>query len=200
MILEPCRRLLNRSIQDSAAARRQLERLDGQSLCIEIEGIGLRMNVSARDGELTMSLGDGTDASAALTGAPLELARLAGPGAIGRIGAGNATLTGRLEVAEGFAELFRLADPDLEEELSHWVGDIAAHRIGRAARGLAAWVRRAARAVEEDLSEYLREESRLLPRSAETDEWSSGVDRLSDAVERTEQRLERLCRLAAAGD
>jgi ubiquinone biosynthesis accessory factor UbiJ len=200
LILESCQRLLNRSIQDSAVARRELERLDGESLRIEIDGLALRLIVSARDGELAMSLGDGANASAALTAGPLELARLAGPGAIGRIGAGNATLTGRLEVAEGFAEVFRLVDPDFEEELSRWVGDIAAHRIGSAARGLAAWVRRAVRAVEADLSEYLHEEGRLLPRSAETAEWSEGVDRLRDAVERAEQRLERLCRLAAAGD
>lgn len=199
MMFEACEQLLNRAIRDSAAARRQLARLEGESLRVEVDGLGLTVDVAARDGAIALGIGGDGDASATLKAGPLALARLTGPGALGRIGAGNASLTGRLEVAEGFAELFRLVDPDFEEALSGWIGDVAAHRVGRAARGLAAWVRRSARAVEADLSEYLVEESRILPRSAETDEFGARVDRLSDAVERAEQRLERLRRRMAAG-
>ena len=40
------------------------------------------------------------------------------------------TINGDAEIAEGFQELLRAARPDLEEELSRQIGDVAAHQVG----------------------------------------------------------------------
>ena len=104
----------------------------------------------------------------------------------------RAELNGEIHVAEEFGELLRLARPDLEEELSHWIGDIAAHEIGRAARGIARWSLRAGHAVETDVAEYLQEESRALPAPIQARRFYSDVDRLRDDVDRAAQRVDRL--------
>src|ERR1700719_200374 len=45
-----------------------------------------------------------------------------------------AQLHGNAEIANQYRELFMLARPDPEEELSRWIGDIAARRLSEFAR------------------------------------------------------------------
>ena len=72
----------------------------------------------------------------------------------------HAEVTGDLHVAEAFATLLKLARPDLEEELSHWVGDVAARELGLAAAGAVAWLKRAGAALEMNAAEFLQDERR----------------------------------------
>jgi ubiquinone biosynthesis protein UbiJ len=97
-----------------------------------------------------------------------------------------------LHTAERFAALLKHARPDLEEELSHWIGDVAAHELGRAAANAGAWFRRAAAALRMNTAEYLQEESRALPAALEAQAFYRDVERLRDDVERAAARLVRL--------
>ena len=45
--------------------------------------------------------------------------------------------------------------PDIEEELSRFVGDVAAHRIAGAARGFVAWQIDAARRIASSAADFL---------------------------------------------
>ena len=55
-----------------------------------------------------------------------------------------------------------------------------------------AWGRRNARILQDDIGEYLTEESRLLPTRFEFEEWRDEVDTLRDDVERLEARIAQL--------
>ena len=80
---------------------------------------------------------------------------------------------------------------DFEEDLSKVVGDVAAHRLAQAARGIAAWQADAARRFSESAADYVTEEKKLLIRRPELDAFAAQVALLRDAVERLEQRLRR---------
>jgi ubiquinone biosynthesis accessory factor UbiJ len=90
------------------------------------------------------------------------------------------------------ASCSRWRGPDLEEELSRFVGDLPARRIGRMVRGTLSWSR-APRA-------RIRGERRRVPagrkprsgRKPELDEFLRGVDELREASDRVEARLKRL--------
>ncbi len=192
MILDACQQLLNRNIAQSTAAKHHIVELEGKRLAIEIEGLSVRLVLLVERGSIVLSVDEDSPASVTLKAAPLDLLSLAGPEALGRLKATRAELNGEIHVAEEFAELLRLAAPDLEEELSHWIGDIAAHEIGRAARGFARWSLGAGHAVETDVAEYLQEESGALPAPMQARRFYSDVDRLRDDVERAAQRVDRL--------
>ena len=81
---------------------------------------------------------------------------------------------------------------DVEEDLSKLFGDVAAHRIAGAARGLARWHADAARRLVESLADYAVDEKRMLMARGEVDDFAGAVARLRDAVERLEKRIERL--------
>ena len=104
----------------------------------------------------------------------------------------GAELSGDVATAEAFAELLRHARPDLEEELSRLIGDIAAHEVAGAARRTDTWAREAGSALTMNTSEFLQEEARQLPPRVEVNAFGRAVECLRDDVERAAQRLARL--------
>ncbi len=191
-------RLLERAVRESSSVERRVEALDGRSFRIRIDGLGIDLTLRADGGRLHVTDEDARPADATVRGTPLDLLRLARQRNIAsRLHGSGVELTGRVHVAEQFAELLRLALPDLEEEAARFIGDIAAHRAGNAIRGLAAWLRKAVDALELDTAEYLTEESRLLPTRYEAEALFSAVETLRDDVERAAIRVERLARRAS---
>lgn len=101
-------------------------------------------------------------------------------------------VSGNAKLADAVMLLVRHLRWDFEEDLSHLVGDVAAHRLAEALRGFAAWQADAAQRLGEALSDYMTEEARVLVRRAELDTLAGAAARLRDGVERLEQRIRRL--------
>lgn len=184
-------RHLNRLVGESTAASDLLDDLTGSSFAVLVQGAGLAFVLRAEPDKLAVGT-DPTGATATLRAAPLDLLRLLGAASVADLKGTRAELTGDLQIAERFSQLLRLARPDLEEELSRWVGDMPAHALGQAARGAGAWLRRAASALRMNTAEYLQEERRVLPASLEAQAFYGDVEKLRDDVERAAARLSRL--------
>ena len=185
----PLERLLERSVRESATATERVRALEGASFLIEVEGLGVNALLRVENGRIRAYAGRGLEADAAVRGTPLDLLRVMRSGRASSLPGSGVTLTGRVHVAEQFAELLRLIAPDPEEELSRWVGDILAYRVGTAARRAGAWAANAVDAPRADSAEYLTEEARLLPTRSEADALFADIERLRDDVERAEARL-----------
>jgi ubiquinone biosynthesis protein UbiJ len=198
VVLEGLQRALNRYVGESTAARDLLADLDGKSLAVEVAGLGMQCVLAARGDAVVLAESIPEGATARLRATPLALLQLMRSGDVGGVRATHAEVTGDLHVAEAFATLLKLARPDLEEELSHWVGDVAARELGLAAAGAAAWLRRAGAAIEMNAAEFLQEERRVLPAPLEAQAFYADVERLRDDVERAAARLTQLERRAAA--
>jgi ubiquinone biosynthesis protein UbiJ len=98
-------------------------------------------------------------------------------------------MRGDADIARKYRELANFLKPDLEEELSLLVGDVPAHQLGRFARGAVGWGQRAAATAVRNVAEYLaHERADLVPR-AEADQFTRGVDRLREDVDRLEARI-----------
>jgi ubiquinone biosynthesis accessory factor UbiJ len=81
---------------------------------------------------------------------------------------------------------------DVEEDLSHLVGDVAAHRLAEAGRALAAWHLDAAQRLAAAFADFVTEEKQLLARRAHLNALGESVARLRDAIARLDKRIERL--------
>jgi ubiquinone biosynthesis protein UbiJ len=182
---------LNRCIGESTAARDLLARLNGTSFAVHVEGLGLTIVLHA-DGERLRIDRDVTGATASLRAAPLDLLRLLNAEGVSGVKRTHAELTGDLQIAERYAQLLKLARPDVEEEAAKWLGDVPAHALGEAVRGAGRWLERAAGALRINTAEYLQEESRAMPAPLEAQAFYADVERLRDGVERAAARLARL--------
>lgn len=189
MRLTPLESVLNRNIAASAAARSLCQRLDAKVMALHVEGMPLSIYFKSQGDRMSLDTKHEGAPNATLSGTPLSFLRLAGPQPEAALRAGAVHIEGDAEVAQAFSELLKHARPDLEEELSRVIGDVAAHQVGNAARSVVGFARRASQTLSQNVAEYLQEEGRDAPSRTEADEFVAGVDKLRDDVDRLEAKL-----------
>lgn len=192
MRLTPLESLLNRNIAASSAARASCRRLDGKVMALHVEGMPLSIYFKSNGEQMSLDTQHEGTPNATLSGTPLSLLRMAGPAPEAALRTGSVHIHGDAEIAQTFSELLKQARPDLEEELSRVIGDVAAHQVGNAARSALGFARRAVDTFAQNVSEYLQEEGRDAPSRTEADEFIAGVDKLRDDVDRLDARLSLL--------
>jgi len=183
--------LLNRCIDASAQAAALARRLEGTTLQIDVDGV-TRVRASAHGGRLMLSTGEDSAVDAVISGTVPALLRLVKGGASREPGTTAAQIRGDAEIANRYRELFMLARPDPEEELSRWIGDFPARRVSQFAQRALAFARHARRTAGENIAEYLQEESRDLVNRTELEEFLHDVDELRETADRVDARLGRL--------
>ncbi|MBT8131003.1 MAG: SCP2 sterol-binding domain-containing protein [Gammaproteobacteria bacterium] len=187
-LLEPLRSLLNRQIERSTPARRQIDALEGRTMAIRLRNTTLTLFMSVVDRQLNLSRELNEDADIILETTPLGLAGMAR----GTPAGGHMSISGDPVIAQHFQELLRHTSPDWEEELSRLVGDVAAHQLGNVFRGMLAFGQRAAGSFSMNTSEYLREESRDVPARSEIAAFSDAVLTVNEKVDELTQRVDKL--------
>jgi ubiquinone biosynthesis accessory factor UbiJ len=166
-------------------------------LQVEIEGI-TRIRATVHQARLALLTGDDAGAAhagaadATLSGTVPALLQLIKGGANRQPGAATVRILGDAEIANLYRELFLLARPDPEEELSRWIGDIPARQLSQFAERALRLARRVRRTAGENIAEYLQEEGRDLVNKTELEEFLHGVDEARETADRIEARLGRL--------
>jgi len=190
--LRPVAGILNRNIRATTPARELCARLAGKVVAVRVRDTSLSTWFVVGDEALELSTEYDAEPDVVITGSMLSLARLAGSADLDAMRDGSIELTGDAHVADDFQRLLAFAKPDIEEELSGVVGDVAANRLGELARGVGNWGREARTTMGANIREYLQEESRDLPSRYEVDRFADNVGQLRDDVDRLEARISRL--------
>ena len=105
---------------------------------------------------------------------------------------GDVKMHGDIETAQRFQHILGKLDVDMEEILSQYIGDIAAHRLGNIGRGLTDWFKQASLTLGQNLSEYVQYEGRDVATETELDDFTRSVDILRDDTERLSARINLL--------
>jgi len=179
--------VLNRNIAASTPGLMLAKRLEGTSLQVDVEGI-TRVRAACSAGRLALLAGDDSPADAVISGSAPALLQLFRTGSATQARS-SVQIRGDAEIANLYRELFAAARPDLEEELSRWVGDMPARHLSQLAKSVRTWARRTRRTAGENIAEYLQEEGRDLVTKTEMEEFLRGVDGVRDGVDRIEARL-----------
>jgi ubiquinone biosynthesis protein UbiJ len=180
--------VLNRNIAASGRAQALVRRLEGSSLQVDVDGI-TRVRTICNGGRAALLAGDDSPADAVISGSLPALLQMLKAGAPAAQARSAVQIRGDAEIANLYRDLFAAARPDLEEELSRWVGDLPARHLSQLAKSVRTWARRARRTAGENIAEYLQEEGRDLVTKPELEEFLRGVDGVRDSVDRIEARL-----------
>ncbi len=179
---------LNAYLARDPEVRARLGGLEGRVLGIELVDLGVLMYLMPSAAGVEVACTNDGEPDVVVRGSPLALARLAlEPGTGSEV-----EFMGDVGVAQRFQEILSQVEPDWEEALSRLTGDVAAHQLGGLARGLIGWLGEARRTMEANAGEYLQEERREVPASAEIDHFLQNVDELRSDVDRVEARIRRL--------
>ena len=98
-------------------------------------------------------------------------------------------IIGNLHTAQSMQQLFCNLNVDWEEELSKLTGDALAHQACFLIRSMQQQHKKNHAALLEMITEYLQEESGLLPTKYEVNEFMQAVDELRLATDRLEARV-----------
>jgi len=191
-LLRPIAEVLNRNIAETTPARELAAQLDGKTVAIRVRDTALAMYFVFDQDIVTLATEFDANPDVVITGSLVTLARMAGGAGAQAIRDGDIDLTGDAATAQRFQTLLDHAKPDVEEELSRVIGDVAAHQLAEFARGVGNWARGARSTMGDNIREYLQEERRDLPTRYEVEQFSQRVGELRDDVERIAARLKRL--------
>jgi ubiquinone biosynthesis accessory factor UbiJ len=183
----PATQALNHVLRSAPLAMERLRRHAGRTAAFQVGPMRLAFTIQTT-GEVT----------AALPGATRDLTVRLSPFLLPRLAAREEAafreieMEGDMELAQEVSFLARHLTWDVEEDLSHLVGDIAAHRIVSGAREVALWGREAALRTAQGAAEYWTEESPLIASRVKVEDFIRGVSEVRDAVERLEKRIQHL--------
>ncbi len=172
---------------------RRLRTISGRLIALEIKGVNAVLLVRPLEDKIRVSLHTGVEPDVVISGSPLALARLgfskkATDGSLGE----DIQIRGDAELGRIFREVLAGVEIDWEEMLAMRVGDIPAHQAGNWVRSLTAGFINILDKLRMDVSEYLQEESRIVPTRLEIEQFMDEVDGLRAEVDRLEARIERL--------
>lgn len=184
---------VNRWLQLDEQAIPRLQALQGRVIAVKATTPGVNLYfIPASDGLRIMDHYDAPP-DVTLTGSALAFMRLSGAEDAAKAMLENGIqVAGNMGIAEQFSSILRTVDVDWEELLSHVVGDIIAHQTGQLARSTKDWLTDSTRAMRLNTSEYLQEESRLLPATAELQLYLDAVDTLRMDTDRLAARINML--------
>jgi ubiquinone biosynthesis protein UbiJ len=100
-------------------------------------------------------------------------------------------LTGDSALLQQLQAISRDLDIDWEALLAKHAGDVIAHQLGRAARGVGGWLRSAHAEAERLLSEYLQFEINTVPSRHEVKDFCLDVDDLQLRMDRLQARIDQ---------
>jgi ubiquinone biosynthesis protein UbiJ len=184
---------INRYLRLDPDAAARMAQLEGRCIALELRGLEIMLFILP--GEQGIRLADRCEGEAdtVLRGTPLGMAQLGMGGNTGKtLFSGEVVIEGNVETGQAFKAILDEMDIDWEEQLSKLTGDFMAHQLGNAARHARRFLQHGRKTLEQDISEYLQEEMRVLPSRIETENFSAGVSRIGMDVDRLEARIKRL--------
>ena len=192
---------LNQYIHMDSAAADKLTLLAGKVIAIELQGWDFTLYLLVdSDGMQVMSAYAGK-ADTIIKGSPVALFNLSqGDTTAASLREQNITIDGDLELGQQFSQFFKQLDIDWEERLAQLLAkatsesnaDFITHKFSRAVGALQQWQQQAKASLEQNVAEYLLQESRILPERKEMEPFFRAVDTLRNDVDRLEARIQRL--------
>jgi len=169
----------------------KLQPLEGRWLKFSLESLQIDLWLSA-EGERMRVLAEPEDEhlkpDAEISGSPGALLAMALPG----FGSSSGVrIEGDARLAQQFQQTVKALDPDLEKGLIDYFGELLGPQIYRITTEALAFAGQTAGTGGDQVSRWLREESRFVPDPDEWREFHDGVDGLREAVDRLENRIRR---------
>ena len=184
---------VNRYLSLDPEISQQLGELEGRCIALDITAPKMTIYCFPYAGGVTLQSEYETEADCHLSGSVSGLLKMIysdNPTEV--LSNGEVSIQGESRIAQMFSDILSQVDIDWEELLSKVTGDFAAYRIGNTIKAGRNWLLDGFRALQTDSTDYLQEESGILPTEVEIERFIQEVDVLRDDVERLEARLRRL--------
>ncbi|CAN5213053.1 SCP2 sterol-binding domain-containing protein [soil metagenome] len=185
---------INNYLAMDAEIQSQLTPLANKTLHIEVTDFPLNFYVCIHRDKLELLDKTTNKITTHIQGNLIDLGQMAWKSKNQAVSFGKSvTIQGDLDFLQELRDVFLKLDIDWEEQFAKMVGDIMAHNISKALQSFCSWSENSVSTLNQDLTEYLQEEARLLPTRLELMDFMRDTEILRDDVERLEARIKLLC-------
>lgn len=192
-LLAGVERGLNRLLRLDPTALARLQPLTGRLLEIDCSAPALRLFVLPEGDGLRLALHWEGEADVRLCAPASTLLRLlAHRDKTALLHRPDVQIQGDTALLLALAAVLQDLELDWEHELAGWLGPLGSGLLAGALRGQAGWLRDSSASLEQNLRDYLAEESRALVGQREAEARFAELDELKLALDRLEARIERL--------
>lgn len=191
-ITESLRALLRSHLSSTPHALAELRDLSGHLIVLRLEPLGKCIYLCPTDLDIQILTEVSGDADVTISGNFGSYLRAIRNDSTTGLKASGLLISGNTDVAQSFQRLARALPIDWPRFLSRFLGARLSGLLLDFGRSGSAWTHDTLQALESDVSEYLREETRWLPDETETELFHGAVDRLRDDLERLTARVDRL--------
>jgi|TARA_B110000914_G_scaffold83573_1_gene73652 ubiquinone biosynthesis protein UbiJ len=189
--LQPFINMVNRQIAEKTPAFDLSKELEGKVISMKIRDTEHHLDFIMIENKL-QAVNDSDDHDVQITGSLLTFTSLIKNSPEEAVRDGLLNFQGDIGTGQKFQELMRYAKPDFEEELSRVFGDMAAQNIGKVNSKVSHWVKDSKNILEQNISEYLQEEQKILPSQYEFNKFQVAVNKLRDDVDRIEIKFKKI--------
>ncbi|EKD72385.1 MAG: hypothetical protein ACD_45C00688G0004 [uncultured bacterium] len=180
------------ALDPESAAR--IASLQNKTITIELRNTPFQFQLVFGDDKVKIRWDNFSDPDMTIKGTPFSLLHMsmAPEEQRQRFFADDVMVEGDMELAQPVLAILNELDIDWEEQLSHWIGDVSAHHVGRVVQETKNFSTRLQQTFMRNISEYLQEEINLTPSPEALRDFFYDVDKLREQVDRLEIRTERL--------
>ena len=179
---------INSQITTRTSAKKISQELEGKILSIQIKNTSHFYNVIMISNELNLHTNK-ENFDVQISGSLISFTNLLRDNSSDALRDGSIGINGDVAVAQKFQKLFDMIKPDIEEELSHVVGDVMANNIVKFSKKTGDWMINTRDILQENIKEYLQEEIKLMPSKYEFNFFSKEVSKIRDDIERLEKKI-----------
>jgi ubiquinone biosynthesis protein UbiJ len=184
--------LLNQILQLDAESLQGLAKLTGKVIHVKLQGLNLDFFVFPNRDGLTIQSESDTLADVTVSGVPFSLMNLFFSKNTLPAAHPDIHIQGDMGVIHHLSDILRGLQIDWEAQLARVLGDIPAHKINRLFTHAQHYAQERLHSLQANCSEYLQEETRVLPAATEIIFFMNQIDHIRDDLERLEKRVQRL--------
>lgn len=183
---------LNKFLHLDPESKGRLRKLDNKIVTLELLGINLPVQLIFKGEKVELKTSDFLKPDTIIKGTPLTLLHMTLTPDRKQFFADDVSIEGNLELGQDVIDLFDDLEIDFEETISHIVGDMPAHQLGRVVTHFKDFSQRVRKTLLLNINEYFHEEINLVPPTEALNDFFHEVDELRLDVDRIEARVRKL--------
>jgi len=189
-VLKPIELALNAALAQDPETKAKLDQFESRCITIKIRDFNQTIAMTVKQRQLHLSTTPQHAIDLTITGNALTLAKLGKDPE--SLFSADIDINGDVQFAKQLRDLLEGFDFDWEAQLARITGDTLAYPIAHGIRQVASWAKSTQISMQQNIAEYLREESRLLPDKSQIKTYMHDIDTLRADFDRLEARINRL--------
>jgi ubiquinone biosynthesis accessory factor UbiJ len=190
LFLKPFEFVLNKALAQDPETKEKLEQFDGRRIAINVSDIELTILAVFDQQKIQLSTSDNNESDLSITGTSFDLLKVGSEP--DTLFSAAIEIHGNVQFAKQLRDILDGFDFDWEQQLAKITGDTLAYPLAEGLRNFASWAKNSHASMQQNISEYLREEAQILPDQSQIKTYLSDVDTLRADCDRLIARIERL--------